>query len=313
VSRRRERRTAIGGQFSARLIEMLESPAYAVLSKSAMRVLDRVEIEHAHHGGTDNGRLPVTYNDFVAFGIDRHAVKPGLREVTLLGFLQVTEQGRGGGRCAEFRRPSLYRLTYRHTRDAPPTHEWRRIKTIEQALETAAEARKAARAREAAKLKKKKQKAGGGNPIVPVGGTPTENGPALVGETPITAPVGKPPLPSISRGGERSAPARSAVASSPPALSTSLPIARARQARKEKAGELISAGARKLTATASDIASAAAAASTAPSETVIAELMRTLNCDEAQARAYFASLPDRVVDASAIGPTPRSRRAGGVR
>jgi hypothetical protein len=55
------RRTRIGGQFAACLIEMLESPAYRVLSLSARRVLDRIDIELGHHGGNDNGRLPVTH------------------------------------------------------------------------------------------------------------------------------------------------------------------------------------------------------------------------------------------------------------
>ena len=51
----RQRRTQIGGQFAPRLIEMLESPAYRALSLSGHRILDRIEIEMAHHGGTDNG------------------------------------------------------------------------------------------------------------------------------------------------------------------------------------------------------------------------------------------------------------------
>ena len=46
----------IDGQWSPRLIEMLESPAYRALSVSAHRVISRIEIEHAHHGGNDNGR-----------------------------------------------------------------------------------------------------------------------------------------------------------------------------------------------------------------------------------------------------------------
>jgi hypothetical protein len=38
-------------------IEMLKS----VLSLSARRVLDRIEIEHADHSGNDNGRLRATH------------------------------------------------------------------------------------------------------------------------------------------------------------------------------------------------------------------------------------------------------------
>jgi hypothetical protein len=58
------RKNAIFGQFAARLIEMMESPAYRVLSLSAHRVLSRIEVEYAHHGGQDNGKLPVTFDDF---------------------------------------------------------------------------------------------------------------------------------------------------------------------------------------------------------------------------------------------------------
>jgi hypothetical protein len=48
--------------WAARPIEMLESPAYRALSLSAHRALSRIEIELAHHGGKDNGKLPVTFD-----------------------------------------------------------------------------------------------------------------------------------------------------------------------------------------------------------------------------------------------------------
>ena len=54
------RKNRISGQWSPRPIEMLESPAYRTLSLSAHRVISRIEIELARHGGHDNGRLPVT-------------------------------------------------------------------------------------------------------------------------------------------------------------------------------------------------------------------------------------------------------------
>src|SRR5262245_52942341 len=104
----RERRTKIGGQFAPRLIEMLRSPAMCALSLSGRRVLDRIEIEMADHGGTENGNLPVTYGDFEAFGVHRHAVAPAIRECVALGFVEITARGRGGN--AEFRTPSKYRL-----------------------------------------------------------------------------------------------------------------------------------------------------------------------------------------------------------
>ena len=137
----RERRTKIGGQFAPRLIEMLEAPAYRVLSLSSRRVLDRIEIEMGHHGGTDNGRLPVTFDDFRRFGMDRQAIAPGIREAVALGFLEVTERGCAGNR--EYRTPSHYRLTYRHAKGLPGdgTHEWRRVQTLREAQAIATKAR----------------------------------------------------------------------------------------------------------------------------------------------------------------------------
>ena len=133
------RKNRIAGQFSPRTIEMMESPPFRVLSLAGNRVLARIEIELAHHGGNDNGRLPVTFDHFAEYGIHRHAIAPALREVCALGFVEITEPGRAGN--AEFRRPSLFRLTYRYVGNAKPTDEWRRIRTKEEAKRIAQEAR----------------------------------------------------------------------------------------------------------------------------------------------------------------------------
>jgi hypothetical protein len=118
------RRTRIGGQFAPHTIEMLRSPAWRALSLSARRVLDRVEIELADHGGTDNGKLPVTFDDFEQYGIHRHAIGPAIREVCALGFLEITESGRAGN--ADWRKPNRFRLTFRNTKYSP-TNEWQKI------------------------------------------------------------------------------------------------------------------------------------------------------------------------------------------
>ncbi|SHH13457.1 hypothetical protein [Bradyrhizobium erythrophlei] len=135
----RQKHKKLTGQFAPRPIDLLRSPAYRVLSLSGHRVLARIEIEFADHGGTDNGRLPVTYVDFEDFGIDRHAIGPAINECEALGLIEVTERGRSGN--AEFRTPSLYRLTYRYTDKAGPSDEWRRYDTIEQAKAVATVAR----------------------------------------------------------------------------------------------------------------------------------------------------------------------------
>jgi hypothetical protein len=186
--RRRLRRNAIGEQFAPRPIRMLRSPAYCALSLSARRVLDRVEIEMADHGGTDNGKLPVTYDDFARYGIDRHAISPAIRETIALGFLEVTESGRAGN--AEWRKPNLFRLTYRHT-NYNPTHEWARIETDEQAQVLVRAARSAP---------PEEQNPSGGKRQFPVGETPTENANSIPEKPPLQAIPEKPPLLSRSPG-----------------------------------------------------------------------------------------------------------------
>jgi hypothetical protein len=188
------RRNKIAGQFSARTIKMMESVAFRVLSHSARRVLDRLEIEHAHHGGQDNGRLPVTFNDFVNFNIDRHAIAPAVREVEALGFARVTERGTAGN--ADFRSPNKFALTYRATKDAPASDDWNRIKTIEEAQAVARAARKPIR-----RPPKKNRK--------PVGvsapfrcGDPTPKMKISSGENPHYRAGAETPTTSISRDGD---------------------------------------------------------------------------------------------------------------
>jgi hypothetical protein len=138
---RKNKITRIAGQFAPRTIDMLESPAFRVLSLSGRRVLDRLEIEIAHHGGKDNGSLPVTFDDFQRYGIHRQAISAAIRECVALGFVEVTERGKAGNR--EFRSPNLFRLTYRPTEYAASTDEWRSVVDEHQAIELAGKARKA--------------------------------------------------------------------------------------------------------------------------------------------------------------------------
>jgi hypothetical protein len=137
-----KRRNSIEGQWVPHRIEMLRSPAWSVLSLSARRVLNRIEIEHADHGGNDNGRLPVTYDDFECYGIHRHAIRAAIQETVALGFVEITERGRAGN--AEFRSPHKFRLTYLHVGRAPPTNEWQRVETVEEAQALAKAARQEA-------------------------------------------------------------------------------------------------------------------------------------------------------------------------
>lgn len=135
------RRGSILGQFIPRPSLMLDSPAYRALSLSGHKVLARIECEHSKHGGADNGVLPVTFNNFADYGIDRQSIAPAIRECVALGFLEITEKGRSGN--GEFRRANKFRLTYLSRRGGlRPTHEWQNISTFEEAKQIAKMARR---------------------------------------------------------------------------------------------------------------------------------------------------------------------------
>jgi hypothetical protein len=190
-----KKRNRIDGQWAPRLIEMLESPAYRVLSLSGRRVLERVEIELAHHGGQDNGSLPVTYDDFHGYGICRHAIRPAIRECVALGFLEITRPGRAGN--AEFRIPNLFRLTYRPSRGERSygTNEWRKIAELEDAAHIAKTARTNGK-----KSRPKKQKSSDGLCQISVRKT-NHKTPIHSTETITTVHSTENRLLSISRGG----------------------------------------------------------------------------------------------------------------
>jgi hypothetical protein len=163
----------ISGQFAWRTIEMMESPAFRVLSHSARRILDRLEIEIAHHGGNDNGKLPCTFDHFAEYGIDRHSIAPALREVEALKFIEVIERGRAGN--AEYRRPNLFRLTYR------PVGRKRRQ-------------RQRCCARSHARTSRRNIFQWGIAPNLS-GNPPTQNPKSIVASSPLRGLVGKPTLP----------------------------------------------------------------------------------------------------------------------
>jgi hypothetical protein len=176
---------------------MLESPAHCALSLSGRKILDRLEIELYRHGGKpeENGRLPCTFNHFVEFGIERHAIGPAIRELVALGFVEITRKGCAGN--AGYRQSTWYRLTYRHAgSDKRITDEWRRIETREEAG-TSAKAARTAMPEQRSKNKSPVRE----TPTGTGAGKPTNRGPSPVRETPTTSPVRETPTTSISRVG----------------------------------------------------------------------------------------------------------------
>src|SRR5262245_31133553 len=87
---KRKRRNRISEAWTSHIVSMLRSPPRIVLSRAARQFLDRLEIELCDHGGNDNGRLPLTFADCVAYGIHRNSVAAAQREAIALGFAELT-------------------------------------------------------------------------------------------------------------------------------------------------------------------------------------------------------------------------------
>jgi hypothetical protein len=130
--KQRKKRNAIAEAWVAYPCTMIESPAMRLLSLSAIRVMHRLEVEHMHNGGAENGRLIVTYDQFVEWGVNRNAIGPAIRELIALGFVEIAEKGCAGNE--NLRRAHRFRLTYVNTKKREqPTNDWRKIETVEEA------------------------------------------------------------------------------------------------------------------------------------------------------------------------------------
>lgn len=150
-SKTRKGHGPIGEQFFWQGRGMLESPAMTVISGPALKILMRIGREHLAHGGAENGRLPVTYQDFKAAGVARSTIALALAELVALGLIERTDAGRMGW-GEDKGRPSTYRLTWIGTAErSKPTNEWQRHKSVEDAEQAVAEARAAVQGRRKAK------------------------------------------------------------------------------------------------------------------------------------------------------------------
>ncbi len=134
-----KRRTPLAENWISYPRSMLESCALRALGHTAIRVMHRIELEHMAHGGAENGKLIVTYDQFEEYGVSRNSVGPAIRELVALGFLEITEKGIASN---ENGRPNRFRLTYVNMKSREqPTNEWKRVMTTEEADRLAKEAR----------------------------------------------------------------------------------------------------------------------------------------------------------------------------
>jgi hypothetical protein len=85
--------------------------------------------------------VPITYESLEAQGLHTYSIALALNEIHALGLGEV-KRGRGGN--AEFRRPNFIRLTYLPSGESgeiPATHDWKNIKTRDEANEIAKKSR----------------------------------------------------------------------------------------------------------------------------------------------------------------------------
>jgi hypothetical protein len=111
--------------------EMLKSPAWQGLSLCARRVLDRLAVEHLNHGGKENGKLRVSYEQFEKVGIHKRHLRRALLDLKTRGLVKV-DRGRGGK--GQFRAPNIYTLTFLPIGGVDATDEWRSFQPDDKAL-----------------------------------------------------------------------------------------------------------------------------------------------------------------------------------
>jgi DNA-binding transcriptional MocR family regulator len=120
---------------------LIESFAWRALTDNGHKMMNRILIEHMNHGRILNGALPVTYADFVDYGIRRNSVLPTIAECEALGLI---ERIRGQRARAQFKgSPQRFRICWLPTADGEPAKfAWRRFTNLAEAAKTVADARK---------------------------------------------------------------------------------------------------------------------------------------------------------------------------
>src|SRR5262245_38526929 len=116
--------------------EMLLSPAWKAASHLQRSMVFALLSELGRHSGKNNGHLIFTNSNWEEFGFSRRIIKPNLAALSALGFISF-KTGRPG--LKGYGKARRYRITFLPTLDAdgneiePPTDEWARFSTTEEA------------------------------------------------------------------------------------------------------------------------------------------------------------------------------------
>jgi hypothetical protein len=95
---------------------ILKSEAWRNLSINARRVIYRLLIENTNHRAERNGKLRVSFDQFVDHGVGRRLIKPALDELVDSRLIVITK----GPPRGTLRAPNLYRITFLGTLEGPP-------------------------------------------------------------------------------------------------------------------------------------------------------------------------------------------------
>lgn len=109
-------------------LELMESEAFRAQSANSHRLLDRLVIEHVHHGGVENGQLVVTHDQLREYGLTASSIREAIDECVAFGLIRVKH----GGRWTGTNRPNRYRLTWIGWIDDDgfaqyPTNDWKGV------------------------------------------------------------------------------------------------------------------------------------------------------------------------------------------
>ena len=109
--------------------DLLASRVWQTRSRNCIRLIDRLMLEHLAHAGKENGRLAVSYDQFVEFGIGRRFISDAIEEAEDRGLIEVTFRGFKLKEAPSRYRLSFFATSVRNERGAyewsAPTDDWR--------------------------------------------------------------------------------------------------------------------------------------------------------------------------------------------
>jgi hypothetical protein len=110
------------GGWIAHRLKLLLSPAWQRRPRPLCRILERLEIEHLRHAGRENGRLCVSFDQFVEYGVSRRVIRHAIEAGVSLGLLDVVQPE---AMVRNIKAPNEYRLTYVPAGNSrAPSDEW---------------------------------------------------------------------------------------------------------------------------------------------------------------------------------------------